>query len=157
MTMTQMFLEMFKTWILINSTFKLFPSFFNIEYFFSNIICTTRANTACCTLSLLLKRDCILWVFHIMLNLTLPLVKVIYLYNSDKICQFWVEKLICFFHQITILLLRTFFSSSLNLKKVSLINLTACKNFDFIFLSSLSEVHCNFIGSIQFTGNSRVA
>ena len=83
----------------------------------------------CCTLSLLLKRDSILRVFQIMLSLTLPLVKV---------CNLLIKSLLNFsFLSAKGYLITTNFVSSnnrfgisnssfssMNLRKVSLMNLT---------------------------------
>ena len=137
-TMTQMFLKMLKTfWTLINSTSMLISSYFNIAYCFSNVICTTRANTfennTICTLilylTLLLKRDCILRVFQIKWNLIVWLVKV---------CNLLIKCLVNFsilgakgnLISNNFVLSNNNFDinsssfSSLNLKKVSLMNLT---------------------------------
>ena len=97
-----------------------------------------------------------------MLNLTLPLVKV---------CNLLIKRLLnfSFLGAKGNLITNDFVSLnhhfcinsssffSLNLKKVSLINLagqSACKNFVFILLSSLSKSVVIFLGSMQFTGNS---
>ena len=93
----------------------------------------------CCTLSLLLKRNCILQAFQIMWNLSLPLVKVCnllikHLLNFSFLgakCNLIITNLMSSNNHIGI---NSSSFSLLNLKKVPLKNLTGWPAFQFFFI-----------------------
>ena len=88
-----------------------------------------KAQLKCCALSLLLKRDCILRIFQIMWNLTLPLIKFFNILIKRLLnFLFWGAKgnliSINFVSSNNNFGINSYSFSLLNLQKVSLMNLT---------------------------------